>query len=116
MAREKFDLGVSEGRSTPPPKKKKNLFDNPLEQTRSRRQKASNVAGCNTDAAGRGRKTIFLDPVTIDEIKAVAAEEGYGKKGFYEWLILIGMAQFGKGVRPEVEGKPLVKCRINIKG
>lgn len=114
MARKKFDLGIDEARATPPPKKKKNLFDNPLEQTRSGRQKASKVAGRNTDAAGRVRKTIFLDPMTIDEIEAVAAEEGYGKMDFYEWLVLMGMEQFDKGVRPEVEGQPVVKSRIKI--
>ena len=114
MARKKFDLGLDESRAAPAPKKKKNRFDNPLEQTRSGRQKASKVAGRNTDAAGRIRKTIFLDPVTIDEIEAVAAEEGYGKMDFYEWLVLMGMEQFDRGVRPEVEGQPVVKSRIKI--
>lgn len=114
MARKKFDLGIDESRSAPPQKKKKALFDNPLEQTRSGRQKASKVAGRNTDAAGRIRKTIFLDPVTIDEIEAAAAEEGYGKMDFYEWLVLMGMQQFDKGIRPEVEGQPVVKSRIKI--
>lgn len=114
MARKKFDLGIDETRSSPPPKKKKNLFDNPLEQTRSGRQKASKVAGRNTDAAGRIRKTIFLDPVTIDEIDSTAVEEGYGKMDFYEWLVLIGLQQFDKGIRPEVEGQPVVKTRIKF--
>lgn len=114
MARKKFDLGIDASRTTPSPKKKKNLFDNPLEQTRSGRQKASKVAGRNTDAAGRVRKTIFLDPVTIDEIEAMAAEEGYGKMDFYEWLVLMGLQQFDSGVRPEVEGQPTVKARIKI--
>lgn len=114
MARKKFDLGIDAARSTPPPKKKKELFENPLEQTRSGRQKAAKVAGRNTDAAGRIRKTIYLAPVTIDEIEEMAAEEGYGKMDFYEWLILMGLQQFDKGVRPQVEGEPVVKARIKI--
>ncbi|MFZ1398769.1 MAG: hypothetical protein WAS33_17820 [Candidatus Promineifilaceae bacterium] len=114
MARKKFDLGIDEELRSAQPRKKKDLFDNPLEQTRSGRQKASKVAGRKTDAAGRIRKTIFLDPVTIDELEAVAATEGYGKMDFYEWLILVGFQQFDKGVRPEVEGQPVVKARIKI--
>lgn len=114
MARKKFDLGIDDTQSAPPAKKKKNLFDNPLEQTRSGRQKASKVAGRNTDAAGRVRKTIFLDPVTINEIEALAADEGYGKMDFYEWLVLVGLQQFDAGVRPEVEDEPVVKARIKI--
>lgn len=114
MARKKFDLGIDDTQSSPPPKKKKNLFDNPLEQTRSGRQKASKVAGRNTDASGRVRKTIFLDPVTINEIEALAADEGYGKMDFYEWLVLMGLQQFDAGVRPEVEDEPVVKARIII--
>lgn len=114
MARKKFNLGVDEEHHSPPRRKKKDLFDNPLEQTRSGRQKASKVAGRKTDASGRIRKTIFLDPVTIDEIEAVAADEGYGKMDFYEWLILMGFQQFDQGIRPEVEGQPVVKARIKI--
>lgn len=114
MARKKFDLGIDDGQRSAQPKKKKEFFDNPLEQTRAGRQKASKVAGRKTDATGRIRKTIFLDPVTIDEIEAVAAEEGYGKMDFYEWLILVGFQQFDKGIRPEVEGQPVVKSRIKI--
>lgn len=114
MAKKKFDLGIDEKRPAPPPKKKKELFDNPLEQTRSGRQKASKVAGRNTDAAGRIRKTIFLDPVTIDGIEAAALEGGYSKMDFYEWLVLMGLQQFDKGIRPKVEGQPVVKARIKI--
>lgn len=114
MAKKKFDLGIDESRPAPPPKKKKELFDNPLEQTRLGRQKASKVAGRSTDAAGRIRKTIFLDPVTIDSIEATAVDEGYGKMDFYEWLVLMGFQQFDKGIRPEVEGQPVVKARIKI--
>ncbi|MCB0000261.1 MAG: hypothetical protein KDE56_31065 [Anaerolineales bacterium] len=114
MARKKFDLGVDESRSTPSPKNKKSLFHNPLEQTSLGRQKAAKVAGRNTDAAGRIRKTIFLDPITIDEIDRLAAEEGYGKMDFYEWLILMGLQQFDGGVRPTVEDNPVVKARIRI--
>ena len=44
----------------------------------------------------------------------MAAEEGYGKMDFYEWLVLMGLQQFDKGVRPEVEGQPVVKSRIKI--
>ena len=95
-------------------RKKKDFFDNPLEQTRSGRQKASKVAGRKTDASGRVRKTIFLDPVTIDEIEELAGLEGYGKMDFYEWLVLTGLQQFDEGVRPEVEGQPIVKARIRI--
>ena len=58
MARKKFDLGVDEARSTSPPKKKKNLFDNPLEQTRSGRQKVSMIS--------RERQWLVLpDDVTV---------------------------------------------------
>ena len=114
MAKKKFDLGITDERRSRAPKKKKNLFDNPLEQTRSGRQKASKVAGRKTDASGRVRKTIFLDPMTIDEIEVFAASEGYGKMDFYEWLILMGLQQFDKGIRPEVEGQPVVKTRIKI--
>lgn len=114
MAKKKFDLGIDEARPAPPPKKKKELFDNPLEQTRSGRQKASKVAGRNTDAAGRIRKTIFLDPLTIDEIEAVALEGGYSKMDFYEWLVLMGLQQFDSGIRPKVESQPVVKARIKI--
>lgn len=113
MARKKFDLGIDGEQTAPPPRQKK-VFDNPLEQNRSGRQKAAKIAGRHTDAAGRIRKTIFLDPITIDEIEAIAVEESYGKMDFYEWLILIGMEQFGKGVRPEVEGQPVIKSRIKI--
>ena len=114
MARKKFDLGADESRSAPPPKNKKNLSANPLEQTRAGRQKASKIAGRNTDAAGRIRKTIFLDPITIDEIERLAAEEGYGKMDFYEWLLLMGLQQFDRGIRPTVEDNPVVKARIRI--
>lgn len=114
MAKKKFDLGLPEEIYSPPPRKKKGIFDNPLEQTRSGRQKASRVAGRKTDALGRVRKTIFLDPVTIDEIEESAAAEGYGKMDFYEWLVLTGLQQFDMGVRPELEGQPVVKTRIRI--
>jgi hypothetical protein len=114
MAKKKFDLGITEETRSQPSRKKRDLFSNPLEQTRSGRQKASKVAGRNTDALGRVRKTIFLDPVTIDEIEEIAAAEGYGKMDFYEWLMLTGMEQFDKGMRPEVEGPPVVKTRIKI--
>ncbi len=114
MAKKKFDLGISEETRFQLPKKKKDLFDNPLEQTRAGRQKASKVAGRKTDASGRVRKTIFLDPITINEIEDLAASEGYGKMDFYEWLILMGVQQFDKGVRPEVEGQPIVRSRIKI--
>lgn len=114
MARKKFNLGADESPSAPAPKNKKNLFNNPLEQTRLGRQKAAKVAGRNSDAAGRIRKTIFLDPVTIDEIDRLGAEEGYGKMDFYEWLILMGLQQFDKGVRPAVEDAPVVRARIRI--
>ena len=114
MAKKKFDLGVSGEASPQPPKNKKDFFDNPLEQTRSGRQKASKVAGRKTDASGRVRKTIFLDPVTIDEIENLASSGGYGKMDFYEWLVLMGLQQYDEGVRPEVEGKPVVKTRIRI--
>ena len=114
MAKKKFDLGIAEEAQTQTPRKKKDLFDNPLEQTRLGRQKASRVAGRKTDGSGRIRKTIFLDPVTIDEIEGAAASEGFGKMDFYEWLILMGLQQFDDGVRPEVEGQPIVKARIKI--
>jgi len=114
MARKKFDLGISEGTPAQPPRKKKELFENPLEQTRSGRQKASKVAGRKTDAAGRVRKTIFLDPTTIDEIEALSDSNGYGKMDFYEWLVLIGLQQFDRGLRPEVEDEPVVRARIKI--
>ncbi len=114
MAKKKFDLGFNEETRSPPPKKKKDLFENPLEQTRSGRQKASKVAGRNTDASGRVRKTIFLDPLTIREIEDLAATGGYGKMDFYEWLVLMGLQQFDEGVRPEVEGQPVVKTKIRI--
>lgn len=114
MAKKKFDLGISEELRSQPPKKKRELFDNPLEQTRSGRQKAAKVAGRKTDASGRVRKTIFLDPMTIDEIDEFASAEGYGKMDFYEWLVLTGLQQFDKGVRPEVEGQPIVRARIVI--
>ncbi|MCZ7674296.1 MAG: hypothetical protein M5U34_47770 [Chloroflexi bacterium] len=55
------------------------MFENPLEQTQSGRQKASKVAGRKTDAAGRVRKTIFLAPTTIDEIEVLSDSHGYGK-------------------------------------
>ncbi len=115
MAKKKFDLGVNEERlSQPPKRKKKGLFDNPLEQSRSGRQKASKVAGRKTDASGRVRKTIFLDPMTIDEIEEFASLEGYGKMDFYEWLVLTGLQQFDGGVQPRVEGQPVVKTKIRI--
>lgn len=114
MAKKKFDLGIVEETQTQPSRKKKDLFDNPLEQTRLGRQKASRVAGRKTDGSGRIRKTIFLDPVTIDEIEGSAASEGFGKMDFYEWLILMGMQQFDEGVRPEVESQPIIKSRIKI--
>ncbi|MFO7684105.1 MAG: hypothetical protein R6X34_29075 [Chloroflexota bacterium] len=114
MARKKFDLGISDEASAQPPRKKKDLFENPLEQTRSGRQKASKVAGRQTDASGRIRKTIFLDPTTIDEIEALSDAKGYGKMDFYEWLILMGLQQFDKGVRPEVEDEPVVRAKIKI--
>lgn len=114
MARKKFELGDPEGIPLSPPKKKKELFDNPLEQTRSGRQKASKVAGRKTDALGRVRKTIYLDPTTLDDIEALVESEGYGKMDFFEWLILMGIQQFEKGVRPEIEDKPVVKARIKI--
>lgn len=114
MARKKFNLEPAAESSPAPPKKKKGLFDNPLEQTRSGRRKAAKVAGRKTDAAGRIRKTIFLDPVTIDEIEELAASEGYGKMDFYEWLILVGLQQFDKGLRPEVEDEPVVISKIKI--
>lgn len=114
MARKKFELGIDEPRPLTTPKKRKDLFENPLEQTRSGRQKASKVAGRNTDAVGRIRKTIFLDPVTIDEIEATVNAEGYGKMDFYEWLILMGLQQFENGVRPQTEGRPTLKTRIKI--
>jgi hypothetical protein len=112
MARKKFNLGFDDTTSQPP-RKKKGAFDNPLEQTQSGRRKASKVAGRKTDASGRIRKTIFLAPVTIDEIENIAADEGYGKMDFYEWLVLVGLQQFGRGVRPEVE-EPVVKARIQV--
>ncbi len=115
MAKKKFDLGVAgESRSQPPKRKKRGLFDNPLEQSRSGRQKAAKVAGRKTDASGRVRKTIFLDPMTIDEIEEFASLEGYGKMDFYEWLVLTGLEQFDKGVRPRVEDPPVVKTKIRI--
>ncbi len=114
MARKKFDLGMAEEAPAQSPRKKKGLFENPLEQTRSGRQKASKVAGRKTDATGRVRKTIFLDPTTIDEIDTLSDAHGYGKMDFYEWLILIGLQQFDKGVRPEVENEPVVKAKIRI--
>jgi hypothetical protein len=114
MAKKKFDLGISGEAAQQPPKKKKDSFDNPLEQTQSGRQKAAKVAGRKTDAAGRIRKTIFLDPITIDEIENLAGSGGYGKMDFYEWLVLMGLQQFDEGVRPEVEGQPIVKTRIRI--
>lgn len=114
MARKKFDLVTPEEIAPPPPRRKKELFENPLEQTRSGRQKASKVAGRKTDAAGRVRKTIFLDPTTIDEIEALSDSGGYGKMDFYEWLILIGLQQFDRGLRPEIEDAPVVRARIKI--
>jgi hypothetical protein len=114
MAKKKFDLEIPEETRLQPAKNKRELFDNPLEHTRSGRQKASKVAGRNTDATGRVRKTIFLDPTTINEIEDLVATEGYGKMDFYEWLILIGLQQFDTGLRPEVEGQPVVKARIKI--
>ncbi len=114
MARKKFDLATSEEAPAQPARKKKELFENPLEQTRSGRQKASKVAGRKTDAAGRVRKTIFLDTTTIDEIEALSDSHGYGKMDFYEWLVLIGLQQFDKGVRPEVEDEPVVKAKIRV--
>ena len=114
MAKKKFDFGIAEETQTQPSRKKKDLFDNPLEQIRLGRQKASRVAGRKTDGSGRIRKTIFLDPIAIDEIEKVAASEGFGKMDFYEWLILIGLQQFDEGVRPEVESQPIIKSRIKI--
>jgi hypothetical protein len=114
MARKKFDLGISEDAPAQSPRKKKELFENPLEQTRSGRQKASKVAGRQTDATGRVRKTIFLDPTTIDEVETLSDTHGYGKMDFYEWLVLIGLQQFGRGLRPEVEDEPVVKAKIKI--
>jgi len=114
MARKKFDLGLTENSLSQPPRKKKGVFDNPLEQTQSGRRKASKVAGRKTDASGRIRKTIFLAPLTINQIENLAATEGYGKMDFYEWLVLVGVQQFDQGVRPEVEEPPVVKARIQI--
>jgi len=114
MARKKFDLGLPKDTLSQPPRKKKGFFDNPLEQTRSGRRKASKVAGRKTDASGRIRKTIFLTPITMDEIENLAAAEGYGKMDFYEWLVLVGLQQFDQGMRPEVEDQPVVKARIRI--
>ena len=114
MARKKFDLGISEEITPQLPKKKKDLFENPLEQTRSGRQKASKIAGRKTDALGRVRKTIYLDPTTIDNIETQIDAEGYGKMDFYEWLMLMGLQQFENGVRPEIEDRPVVKARIKI--
>lgn len=114
MAKKKFDLGLDDQNYTQPPKKKKELFGNPLEQTRTGRKKAAKVTGQKTDASGRVRKTIFLDPLTIEDIEDLAASHGYGKMDFYEWLILTGLQQFDAGVRPEVEGQPVVKSRIII--
>lgn len=111
MAKKKFDLGISDIPSRPPKKKE---FDNPLEQTSTGRRKAAKVTGLNTDATGRVRKTIFLEPTTINEIEDVASEHGYSKMDFYEWLILVGMQQFDQGTRPEVEGRPVTKSKIKI--
>jgi hypothetical protein len=114
MAKKKFDLGIADETRSHAPRKKKGSFDNALEQTPSGRRKASKVAGRKTDASGRVRKTIFLDPVTIDEIEDLAAAEGYGKMDFYEWLMLMGLQQFDRGIRPEVEDEPIVKTKIKI--
>ncbi|RMG94934.1 MAG: hypothetical protein D6706_13000 [Chloroflexi bacterium] len=114
MARKKFNLIPDDEVGPSPPRKKKAAFDNPLEQTRSGRRKAARVAGRKTDAAGRIRKTIFLDPVTIDEIEAIAEAEGYRKMDFYEWLVLVGLQQFDRGMRPQVVDEPVVKARIRI--
>jgi hypothetical protein len=114
MARKKFDLGIVGETGYQPSRKKKDLFDNPLEQTRSGRKKAAKVAGRKTDAMGRIRKTIYMDPATIGDIEAIADSEGYGKMDFYEWLLLMGLQQFEQGVRPEIEDKPVVKSRIII--
>lgn len=112
MARKRFDLGIDGDAPARPPRKKE--FDNPLEQTPTGRRKAARVTGLNTDAAGRVRKTIFLDPTTINEIEDIVSEAGYSKMDFYEWLILVGMQQFDRGIRPEVEGRPVTKTRIKI--
>ncbi|MCA9935855.1 MAG: hypothetical protein KC415_18095 [Anaerolineales bacterium] len=114
MARKKFNLQQTEETPPSPPRKKRGAFDNVLEQTRSGRRKAAKVAGRKIDAAGRIRKTIFLDPATIDEIEDLAAAEGYGKMDFYEWLVLVGLQQFDKGIRPEVEDEPVVVSKIKI--
>ena len=114
MAKKKFDFVVTEETTSQPPRKKKGSFDNPLEQTHSGRQKASKVAGRKTDASGRVRKTIFLDPVTIAEIERIVTSDGYGKMDFYEWLVLMGLQQFDRGIRPEVEDEPIVKSKIKI--
>lgn len=114
MARKKFNLVPDDEAKPSPSRNKKPTFDNPLEQTRSGRRKASRVAGRSTDATGRVRKTIFLDPATIDEIDGLAEAEGYGKMDFYEWLVLMGLQQFDSGIRPQVLDEPVVKSKIKI--
>jgi hypothetical protein len=60
------------------------------------------------------RKTIFLDPTTIDEIEALSDANGYGKMDFYEWLVLIGLQQFDEVCVRRVEDEPVVKAKIRI--
>lgn len=114
MARKKFNLGVSTDAPTSASKKKRDLFENPLEQTQSGRKKASRITGRKTDAAGRVRKTIFLEPTSINEIEDLASQHGYSKMDFYEWLILMGLDQFLDGIRPEIEARSVVRNRIKI--
>ena len=113
MAKQKFDLGATEAGGTKRSGHKKDLFENPL-QTSSASQRAAKVTGRKTDAAGRVRKTIFLEPTTINVIEDLASAEGYTKMDFYEWLVLMGMEQFEEGVRPEIERRQVVKGRIKI--
>jgi hypothetical protein len=76
-------------------------FENPLDRV-STTDKARAVD--SSLVAGRYiRRTFTFTPVQLARIKAIARELHISETGIARWLIDQGLAQWEKGVRPEVE-------------
>ncbi len=92
-------------------KRKHTGFDDAFATVERRAVRKATQTGQSVQAGRYEQLTFRLEPEIIDEIKAMAFEEGVSQEEMKRWIVYVGVLAYRNGHRPETETK-VVRKRV----